>query len=119
MNKVDLNKVGDPFLVYCWENLAPRDRAKILAGSPKTIWLFGAGASHHYDLNLRGASDFSGTPRIHRPLYFLFAALPGRSSSTGSTVGRKYRRFHDIRRKAPGEAQGKTIQEAAKQGGDV
>jgi len=54
MNKVDLNKVGDPFLVYCWENLAPRDRAKILAGSPKTIWLFGAGASHHYDLNLRG-----------------------------------------------------------------
>jgi hypothetical protein len=54
MSGLDLNSVSDDFLVFCWLNLPPRDRAKVLAGSPRTLWLFGAGASHHYNLNARG-----------------------------------------------------------------
>jgi hypothetical protein len=54
MSGVDLEKVEDDFLAFAWENLSPRDRAKVLADSPKTAWIFGAGASHHYDLNARG-----------------------------------------------------------------
>jgi hypothetical protein len=40
----------DDFLAFSWQNLAPEARAHILAKAPKTFWLFGAGASHHYDL---------------------------------------------------------------------
>ena len=54
MNELNLDAIDDAFLAYCWANLGPRDRAKMLAGSPRTVWLFGAGASHHYDLNFRG-----------------------------------------------------------------
>lgn len=54
MSGLDLERVGDGFLGYCWANLPPRDRAKAMAGSPRTLWLFGAGASHHYNLNARG-----------------------------------------------------------------
>jgi len=54
MSGVDLEKVENNFLAFAWENLSPRDRAKVLADSPKTAWIFGAGASHHYDLNARG-----------------------------------------------------------------
>jgi hypothetical protein len=55
--------MDDNFLAFCWYNLSPRDRAKVMATSPKTLWLFGAGASHHYNLNARGvpvplANDF-------------------------------------------------------------
>ena len=42
------------FLRHAWENLWARNRARILADAPKTLWLFGAGASHHYNLNSRG-----------------------------------------------------------------
>jgi hypothetical protein len=49
----DIN-VTQPFLRFAWENLSPRDRIRILADAPKTLWLFGAGASHHYNLNARG-----------------------------------------------------------------
>ena len=44
----------DGFLAFCWQNLAPEARARILAKAPKTFWLFGAGASHHYHLNAFG-----------------------------------------------------------------
>lgn len=51
------------FLSFLWDNLSPRDRMKILNNSPKTVWCFGAGASHHYAMNSRGiriplANDF-------------------------------------------------------------
>jgi hypothetical protein len=42
------------FLRFCWLNLPPYARAKILKREPGTVWLFGAGASHHYDLNKFG-----------------------------------------------------------------
>jgi hypothetical protein len=54
MNKIDLKNVSDGFLAFSWSNLSPCNRAKVMAGSPKTVWLFGAGASHHYNLNSRG-----------------------------------------------------------------
>src|SRR5579872_285926 len=54
MNGLDLETVSDDFLIFCWSNLPPRDRAKVMAGYPRTLWLFGAGASHHYNLNARG-----------------------------------------------------------------
>ena len=44
----------DSFLAFCWQNLAPEARARILAKAPKTFWLFGAGASYHYNLNAFG-----------------------------------------------------------------
>lgn len=50
----NLEVVDDSFLSFAWLNLAPEARARILAKSPKTFWLFGAGASHHYDLNAFG-----------------------------------------------------------------
>jgi hypothetical protein len=53
MSEFDLDQVEEDFLAYCWINLPPRDRAKMMAGTPRTTWLFGAGASHHYDLNVR------------------------------------------------------------------
>jgi hypothetical protein len=51
---LDLEKVSDGFLAFSWENLSPKDRVKILADAPRTVWIFGAGASHHYNLNSRG-----------------------------------------------------------------
>ena len=44
----------DQFLGFCWFNLPPYARAKILANEPDTVWIFGAGASHHYNLNRFG-----------------------------------------------------------------
>jgi len=63
MNGLNLDTVSEDFLRYCWLNLPPRDRSKMMAGTPRTVWLFGAGASHHYSLNSRGvpvplANDF-------------------------------------------------------------
>lgn len=51
---INPNDMEDGFLAFCWHNLAPEARAHILAKAPKTFWLFGAGASHHYDLNSCG-----------------------------------------------------------------
>src|SRR5579871_2485737 len=51
-----VENMDDSFLQFCWQNLAPEARARILAKTPKTFWLFGAGASHHYDLNAFGIS---------------------------------------------------------------
>ena len=53
MNGIDLNEIPDAFLGYAWSQLSPRDRVKALAGASRTLWLFGAGASYHYDLNIR------------------------------------------------------------------
>lgn len=50
----DINDVEDDFLKFAWFNLAPKAKVRILANKPKTFWLFGAGASHHYDLNAYG-----------------------------------------------------------------
>lgn len=51
---INPNDIDPGFLTFAWLNLAPEARAKILAKSPTTFWLFGAGASHHYDLNAYG-----------------------------------------------------------------
>jgi hypothetical protein len=51
---IDPKDMEDEFLAFCWQNLAPEARARILLESPKTFWLFGAGASHHYNLNAFG-----------------------------------------------------------------
>jgi len=48
---INLDDIDDEFLGFAWLNLTPKSRARILANSPKTFWLFGAGASHHYALN--------------------------------------------------------------------
>lgn len=71
MINLDPDSMDDDFLSFCWSNLSPRDRAKVMAGSSRTLWLFGAGASHHYNLNSRGvavplANDF----------FEAFSALP-------------------------------------------
>jgi len=47
MTGVDLENVEDGFLAFSWANLSPRDRVKVMADSPRTVWIFGAGASHH------------------------------------------------------------------------
>lgn len=54
MEGVNLDNVENGFLDFSWENLPPRDRVKVMADSPRTVWIGGAGASHHYDLNARG-----------------------------------------------------------------
>ena len=46
--------ITEPFLAAAFAKLSPRDRIRILDDAPKTLWLFGAGASHHYDLNSWG-----------------------------------------------------------------
>jgi len=51
---INLQEIEDAFLAFAWGTLAPEARAKILAKNPKTFWLFGAGASHHYNLNAFG-----------------------------------------------------------------
>lgn len=51
---INLDDIDEGFLGFAWENLAPEARAKILVNTPKTFWLFGAGASHHYTLNAYG-----------------------------------------------------------------
>ena len=43
-------------LSFAWENLQFRDRLEILKNLKKTVWIFGAGASLHYNLNSRGVS---------------------------------------------------------------
>ena len=50
-NEIDIT---DQFLAAAFAKLSPRDRIRILDDAPKTLWLFGAGASHHYDLNSSG-----------------------------------------------------------------
>lgn len=42
------------YLRFLWDNLIPRDRMRVRKNSPKTVWIFGAGASHHYGMNARG-----------------------------------------------------------------
>jgi hypothetical protein len=51
---LNLDEVDDGFLRFAWLNLLPRARSRVLAKSPKTFWLFGAGASCHYNLNAFG-----------------------------------------------------------------
>jgi hypothetical protein len=62
-SRLDIRTLPPAFLAFAWEQLWPRERAKVLAKGPKTVWLFGAGASHHYNLNPWGvpvplANDF-------------------------------------------------------------
>lgn len=44
------------FYCFLWDNLSIRDRFRVLQGKKRTVWLFGAGASHHYALNNRGVN---------------------------------------------------------------
>jgi hypothetical protein len=50
----NVDQIGDDFLKFAWLNLGAEARIRLLGKSPKTFWLFGAGASHHYDLNASG-----------------------------------------------------------------
>jgi hypothetical protein len=54
MKKSRLASNDDAFMRFCWFSLPPSARARILAHTGKTTWIFGAGASHHYDLNRFG-----------------------------------------------------------------
>lgn len=54
MSEISLDSIDDSTLAFCWLSLHPRDRAKILENAPKTLWVLGAGASHHYGLNRFG-----------------------------------------------------------------
>lgn len=56
MNIIDLENLEEGFLAFSWTNLSPKDRLKVMADAPRTVWIFGAGASHHYNLNTRGIS---------------------------------------------------------------
>ncbi|HET9283014.1 MAG TPA: hypothetical protein VFR24_13730 [Candidatus Angelobacter sp.] len=47
----NVDGIEEEFLKFAWLNLRPEDRVRILEKSPKTFWLFGAGASHHYSFN--------------------------------------------------------------------
>jgi hypothetical protein len=71
MTNLDPDSMDDDFLSFCWSSLSPRDRAKVMAGSSRTLWLFGAGASHHYNLNSRGVS----VP-LANDFFEAFSALP-------------------------------------------
>jgi len=46
----------EAFLAWIWDNVTFLDRTKLLDHAPKTVWLFGAGASRHYNLNERRVS---------------------------------------------------------------
>ena len=54
VNVKELNE--NEFNCFLWNNLPMRDRLKVLQRKERTVWLFGAGASHHYDLNDRGVN---------------------------------------------------------------
>lgn len=55
MKKPRRAPIDDHFMQFCWFSLPPSARAKILArAAGKTTWIFGAGASHHYNLNRFG-----------------------------------------------------------------
>jgi len=54
VNAKESNENG--FYCYLWNNLSTKDRFKLLQGKKRTVWLFGAGASHHYALNARGVN---------------------------------------------------------------
>ena len=56
MNPADMRLLDDGFLRFCWFSLPPAARSRMLIKDPQTAWLFGAGASHHYDLNRYGVS---------------------------------------------------------------
>jgi len=49
-----IDMMDDNLLAFAWDNIWPRDRSRVLTDAPKTAWVFGAGASHHYNLNSRG-----------------------------------------------------------------
>jgi len=36
---------------FIWENLLVKTKIGILKEMPRTVWVFGAGASRHYELN--------------------------------------------------------------------
>src|SRR5690348_10856821 len=49
-------EVPEDFLAFAWLNLPSQCRIKALERSPRTVWIFGAGASCHYNFNALGAS---------------------------------------------------------------
>jgi len=44
----------EKFYCFLWDQLPTRDRLRLLHDKKRSVWLFGAGASHHYDLNIHG-----------------------------------------------------------------
>ena len=82
-------KYDDGFIAFLWDNLLHRDRMRVLKDYPKTVWIFGAGASHHYAMNHRG---------IHIPLadgfFGAFHSLPtseGFQAHVGPLINYLYR----------------------------
>lgn len=53
MDTISLNVDDMPndFLEFAWDNVGNATRLKLMKDMPRTVWLFGAGASHHYVLN--------------------------------------------------------------------
>jgi hypothetical protein len=51
MPAFNLDAIDDGFLTFYWYNMPASARASICAARPQTAWIFGAGASHHFDLN--------------------------------------------------------------------
>ena len=101
--------IDDEFLAFAWLNLGPKARARVLSTAPKTFWLFGAGASHHYALNAFGCV------RLANGFFEAFHRLPtsqGFQASVGPLISfehyrgcvadgsteicGEYRRFHDV-----------------------
>jgi hypothetical protein len=50
-NAFDFIDLPTDFLQFAWDNIGNRGRLELLKNTPKTVWLLGAGASHHYSLN--------------------------------------------------------------------
>lgn len=72
---INIKDFPDGFLSFAWDNLRANNRLQLLKDKPKTVWIFGAGASHHYFLNTHG---------VHVPLAnSFFKALNNLPTSEG------------------------------------
>jgi hypothetical protein len=54
LDEKELNE--NQFYSFLWDQLSMRDRLRLLRGKKRSVWLFGAGASHHYKLNIHGVN---------------------------------------------------------------
>ena len=67
----NLANLDDDFLRFYWYNMPASARALIGKERPQTAWIFGAGASHHFDLN-----PFGVTVPLANGFFKAFHALP-------------------------------------------
>lgn len=52
--EINIDELPDDFLSFAWDNINTKSRLEILKDKPKTVWFFGAGATHHYSLSAYG-----------------------------------------------------------------